>query len=98
MYLQIQHQQFSLTISYDKDFNGQIAIDDLSEFEKFENVVVSTSNPGYALVNGEVIKYEGVDQGKLTTITRGIDSTVKEIYKQWRFDKIMNSMVFLYAE
>ena len=67
-----------LTVSYDKDFNGQIAVDDLSEFEKFENVVVSTSNPGYALVNGEVIKYEGVDQGKLTTITRGIDSTVKK--------------------
>jgi hypothetical protein len=67
-----------LTVTYDKDYNGTIALDNVEGFENFENLPVSGSNPGYILANNEIIKYEGVSNGQLITVTRGIDNTVKK--------------------
>ena len=67
-----------LTVAYDKEFSGSIAVDNVSEFNIFENLEVSGSNPGYVLVNNEIIKYEGVSEGLLTSITRGVDNTIKK--------------------
>lgn len=53
-----------------------IAIGDTSNFATFEGVSVSASNPGYAKIGNEIIKYESIGSGFLGTITRGIDSTI----------------------
>ena len=53
-----------------------IAIGDTSNFATFEEVSVSASNPGYAKIGNEIIKYESIGSGFLGTITRGIDSTI----------------------
>ena len=44
-------------------------------FTNFEGVAVSGSNPGYAIVGNEVIRYTGVSGNSLTTLTRAIDAT-----------------------
>ncbi len=46
-----------------------------TEFSVFENVGVGTTNPGYVLIENEIISYEGVVGNTLTGITRGVDST-----------------------
>jgi hypothetical protein len=53
-----------------------IAIGDTSNFGTFEGVSVSASNPGYAKIGNEIIKYESIGSGFLGTINRGIDSTI----------------------
>jgi hypothetical protein len=68
----------TITVPYTKDYNGEIAIGSVSGFEIFENLLVSGANPGYILVNEEIIKYEGVSNGQLITITRGIDNSVRK--------------------
>ena len=55
---------------------ANIAVTNASEFSHFENVGVAASNPGYALIDGELISYTGVSGNTLTGITsRGVDST-----------------------
>tara|TARA_R110000868_G_scaffold43748_3_gene146836 strand:- start:25282 stop:29172 length:3891 start_codon:yes stop_codon:yes gene_type:complete len=44
-------------------------------FTNFEGVTVSSSNPGYAIIGNEIIKYTGVSGNTLTTLTRAIDGT-----------------------
>ena len=66
------------TSTYDKNYDGAIAIENVNNFINFENLPVSGSNPGYIQVNGEIIKYEGVAAGQLINITRGIDNTIKK--------------------
>ena len=55
-----------------------IAVADTSRFRTFEGVSVASSNPGYALINKEIIKYESVGNGTLQSITRAQDSTIAE--------------------
>lgn len=47
-----------------------------SSFLLFEGYPVSVNNPGYAIINNEIIKYTSVTEGLLNGITRGIDSTI----------------------
>jgi len=55
-----------------------ISVSDSSNFGTFEGITVSASNPGYAKIGNEIIKYEGVSSGTLTISSsgRGTDSTV----------------------
>lgn len=46
-----------------------------SIFGTFEGQTVSASNPGYVLIDQEIIKYESVSSNSLEAITRGQDST-----------------------
>jgi predicted small secreted protein len=52
---------------------------DLDPYLTFENVAVSSSNPGYILIGNEIISYESISTNlniaTLSGITRGIDQT-----------------------
>ena len=50
--------------------------DVIEQFGTFENVEVSATNPGYALLGSEIISYTGVSIDALSNITRGIDNTL----------------------
>jgi hypothetical protein len=55
-----------------------IANTGIGSFGIFENVSVSSTNPGYARIGSEIISYTGVVEGSpgsLTGIVRGIDNT-----------------------
>jgi len=65
-----------LTSDYGKDSNGDILVDNTINFATFENVGVSSTNPGYILIGNEIIAYEGLTANSLTGITRQIDQTL----------------------
>jgi hypothetical protein len=65
----------TLTDNYLNSSTSNIQISDVSEFTTFEGVSVGSTNPGYALISNEIIKYTGISGNSLTGITRGIDST-----------------------
>jgi len=52
-----------------------ISVASTSDFGTFEGSTVNATNPGYVIIEDEIIKYESVGSGTLTTLTRGIDST-----------------------
>ena len=54
----------------------EITVEDASEFVNFENYPVSESNPGYILIENEIISYTSVNGNVISGITRGIDSTI----------------------
>jgi hypothetical protein len=51
-----------------------------SGFETFEGVAVSASNPGYAIIGYEVIKYTSASGNTLTVTERGVDNTQAQPY------------------
>ena len=54
----------------------QIEVDSSNQFEIFENIGISTSNYGYALIDNEIISYESTTGGTILGITsRGVDGT-----------------------
>lgn len=53
-----------------------ISVASTANFTTFEGVAVSGSNPGFIIIENEIIRYESVGVGQLLTITRGIDSTI----------------------
>ncbi len=52
-----------------------ISVASTTNFGTFEGLSVSGSNPGYVIIENEIIKYESVGSGTLEGLTRGIDST-----------------------
>jgi hypothetical protein len=66
-----------------------VAVGDTSNFGTFEGVSVSATNPGYAKIGNEIIKYESIGSGFLGTITRSIDSTIS-------IDRDVNSLMYKY--
>ena len=66
--------------TYTSSATTEIKISSVGIFTSFENVSVSSTNPGYVLIDDEIISYTGVNAGltppTLTGITRGIDSTI----------------------
>jgi len=77
-----------LTADVTKDSTASISLSDMildpitgiSIFQTFENVSVSSTNPGYVLIDQEIIAYEGVSGNTLTGITRQIDQTKSFTY------------------
>ena len=55
--------------------NTTISIANTSNFTTFEGATVTASNPGYVLVNEEIIKYTSVSSNALNISTRGINET-----------------------
>ena len=61
---------------------GAINVEDGSVFATFEGFAVSTNNPGYAIINSEIVKYTSVaatSPGSITISTnngRGVDNTI----------------------
>jgi hypothetical protein len=67
-----------LTNDTERDFTGNLVVTGFTtNFNTFENVGISSTNPGYVVVNSEIISYTGVTAGTLTGITRGVDSTLQ---------------------
>lgn len=64
-----------LTSGYSNTETGDISVNDTVSYSTFENVGVSSTNPGYVLIGEEIVAYEGVTSSTLTGITRGIDQT-----------------------
>ena len=56
--------------------SASIGIGATTNFAAFENVAVGATNPGYAQIGQEVIKYTGVSGATLTGITRAQSGTV----------------------
>lgn len=65
----------TITAEYTNSASGAISIANTTGFETFENVSVGSTNPGYAILDDELISYTGVSAGQLTGITRGVDNT-----------------------
>ena len=66
----------TLTAGYGVTETGTISVASTSNFTTFEGSAVSSSNPGYVIINGEIIKYENASTaGQLATITRGIQNS-----------------------
>ena len=58
--------------------NTTISVANTSNFTTFEGSAVSGSNPGYVIVNEEIISYTGVDVGSITLLSRGEnESTIR---------------------
>jgi hypothetical protein len=79
----------TLSAGYGLTTSGPISVTDSTIFENFEGDAVGPLNVGYIEVNGEIMKYEGVSPGQLTTVTRGINNTLQVEHPQ-------NSLVYKY--
>lgn len=64
-----------LTADYANSESGPISIANTIGFEVFENVSVGSTNPGYVILDSEIISYTGVANGQLIGITRSIEGT-----------------------
>lgn len=71
-----------LQSEYSSSSTSSLPVSSVGIFTAFENIAVSPTNPGYVIVNSEIIRYTGIDTGTntLTGITRGIDSTKSTVH------------------
>lgn len=65
----------------DSDTIISIGVANTTTFATFEGVPVSSTNPGYVIIDQEIIKYEGVSADNLISVTRGQDSTKVETHE-----------------
>jgi hypothetical protein len=81
----------TLVSDYSATSTDSIVVSSGSIFSTFENVAVDSNNPGYILIDQEIIKYTGVSGNSLTGITgnRGMDGTIPTLHKA-------KSLVFKY--
>lgn len=72
----------TLKAAYNSTTTSSIVVSSVGIFTSFENLPVSSVNPGYILVDNEVIRYTGVvtSTNSLTGITRNIDDTISGSY------------------
>ena len=71
-----------LTDGYSSTETGDIPVNNTVSYSTFENVGVSSTNPGYVLIGEEIIAYEGVTDTTLTGVTREIDQTTAISYSE----------------
>lgn len=64
-----------LISDYTNSSSDSISIANTANFSTFENVSVASTNPGYVIIENEIISYTGVTDTQLIGITRGIDNT-----------------------
>ena len=80
-----------ISAKYESSSTDNLTVTSVGIFTSFENVPVSTVNPGYIIIDDEIIKYTGVNTAasSLTGISRAQDSTIAERHK-------INEPVFKY--
>jgi hypothetical protein len=80
-----------LTADYSSTSTSDITLDSIGTLATFENVAVGLNNPGYIIIDNEIIKYTGTNGNTLTGISggRGIDNTVATLH-------LTNASVFKY--
>ena len=66
-----------ITATIDSSSTDDITVTNVGIFTSFENVSVNNSNPGYAKIGQEIIRYTGVttSNSSLNNITRSIDES-----------------------
>jgi len=69
--------------------SSSVSVASTANFATFEGKAVNGTNPGYILIENEIIKYEQVGVGVLETISRGQDSTIA-------LDHNINTSVYKY--
>jgi len=70
-------------------YTGALSITNSSNFSTFERVSVSSTNPGYALIENEIVKYTSVGGGSINIVARGVDGTSAT-------DHAINSQIYKY--
>jgi hypothetical protein len=65
----------NLQTSYPFNSTGNISLSSTNNFNIFEGIAVSPTNPGYIIIDNEIISYTGIDNNFLIGIGRGIDQT-----------------------
>jgi hypothetical protein len=72
----------TLKATYNSTSTSNIVVSSVGIFTSFENLPVSSINPGYILIDNEVIRYTGIvtSTNSLTGITRNIDNTISGSY------------------
>jgi hypothetical protein len=80
-----------LTADYSSTSTSDITLNSIGTLETFENIAVNSNNPGYIIIDNEIIKYTGTSGNTLTGISggRGIDNTVATLH-------LTNASVFKY--
>jgi len=80
-----------LTADYSSTSTGDITLNSIGTLATFENLTVGANNPGYVIIDNEIIKYTGTNGNTLTGISggRGIDNTVPTLH-------LANASVFKY--
>ena len=56
--------------------SGDLNVDSVAIFSTFENVGVSSTNPGYVRIGSEILSYEGISGNSLTGVSRDIDGEI----------------------
>ena len=72
----------TLKSTYSSTATTDIVVSSVGIFTSFENLPVSSVNPGYILIDNEVISYTGVvtSTNSLTGITRNVDNSISGSY------------------
>lgn len=72
----------TLNANYSASSTANIGVSAVGIFTSFENLPISALNPGYVLIDDEIIRYTGINTSAktLTGITRGIDSTTPTLH------------------
>ena len=65
----------TLSVVYSASSTSNISVASTANFATFENVSVASTNPGYIIIDDEIIQYTGVSGNDLTGITREINGT-----------------------
>jgi hypothetical protein len=71
-----------LTADYSSSSTSDIALNFIGDLATFENIAVDSNNPGYIIIDNEIIRYTGTNGNTLTGISggRGIDNTVATLH------------------
>ena len=80
-----------LNADYSSTSTSDITLNSIGTLATFENIAVGSNNPGYVIIDNEIIKYTGTNGNTLTGISggRGIDNTVATLH-------LTNASVFKY--
>jgi len=69
-----------LTNDLDSTATGDIAVDDVTNLDTFENVGVGTTNYGYLKIGDEILSYSSASGANIGITSRSIDSTSAKDY------------------
>jgi hypothetical protein len=80
-----------LTSDYSSTSTGTITLNSIGSLATFENIPVGENNPGYIIIDNEIIRYTQASGNTLTGISggRGIDNTIPTLH-------LANTPVFKY--
>ncbi len=60
------------------DTSINIGVGDTANFTSYEGVSIGSSNPGYVIIDNEIIQYTSIGNGSLGGLVRGIDASIPQ--------------------